>query len=373
MATLDCLAHLGIWNDVEEGCVQIDPSEWLSPRDALDCGNSGTTMRLLSGLIASRPISATMIGDESLTRRPMRRVVEPLRQMGARINGDFPPLVIEGGRLHGIDYYSPIASAQVKSCLLLAGLEADGTTSVEEPHLSRDHTERMLSAAGVELERNGNTVSVRGGQIPTGFEFAVPADISSAAFWMVAAAIVPASSIILRDVGVNPTRAGILSVFGQSGLRCAILGERLELGEPVSDLLVEYSGIGMPFEISGGIVPRLIDEIPVLALLATQLDGTSVIRDAAELRVKESDRIAAIANGLRAMGARVEDFEDGLAVHGPTKLKGARIEAGMDHRIAMTFAIAGLIAEGETEIGGSESIRTSYPTFEQDLYRLCVW
>lgn len=374
LATLDCLAKMGMGYSVEGDAVRLLPaSEWNSPNSNLDCGNSGTTMRLLSGLIASRPISATLTGDESLSRRPMRRIVEPLLQMGARIEGDNPPLRIDGGQLKGIDYVSPVASAQVKSCVLFAGLRASGSTSVMEPTLSRDHTERMLSATGVRIQRDGTRVEVAGGQKPQGFEFSVPSDISSAAFWMVAAAIVPKSQVTLSNVGINPTRSGIIDVFQRCGLRFAILGQHSELGEPVADLLAEENGVGMPFEISGGLVTRLIDEIPVLAVLATQLDGTSVIRDASELRVKESDRIETVAVGLRAMGAEVEVFDDGLAVHGPTKLQGARIEAGLDHRIAMAFAIAGLVAEGETQITGSESIQTSYPGFEDDLLRLCVW
>lgn len=374
LSTLECLAKMGLRYSRQDNGISLVPEpDWIEPSSVLDCGNSGTTMRLLSGLIASRPISATLIGDESLSRRPMRRVVEPLRLMGARIEGEHAPLRIEGGELHGINYISPVASAQIKSCLLLAGLRARGATTVEEPSLSRDHTERMLVSTGVEIERQGNTVSILGGQVPKGFEFSVPADISSASFWMVAAAIVPGSSITLLDVGINPTRSGILSIFEESGLRFAVLGERKELGEPVADILVEEGGIGMPFEISSGLVPRLIDEIPILCVLATQLDGTSVIRGAAELRVKESDRIEAVASGLKVMGANVDVFEDGLAIHGPAKLVGATIDAGLDHRIAMAFAIAGLIAQGETVIQGWESVRTSYPNFGEHLHRLCVW
>jgi 3-phosphoshikimate 1-carboxyvinyltransferase len=293
--------------------------------------------------------------------------------MGADIVGDTPPLTIRGSKtLHGIDYSSPVASAQIKSCLLLAGLNAVGTTSITEPHLSRDHTERMFEASGIRLQRDGLKVSVEGGQRPNGFEFSIPADISSAAFFMVAAAILPESNLLLHDVGINPTRSGILDVFKQAGLSATILDESESLGEPMAAIQVCGGTVGSAFSIEGDLVPRLVDEIPVLAILATQLDGVSRIRDAKELRVKESDRIEAMTVGLRAMGANVEVFEDGMDISGPTRLKGTRIEANYDHRIAMAFAIAGLIAEGETTISGEETIATSYPDFERDLWSVCV-
>ncbi len=374
-STLKCLFELGLRvENLPNGDQKlIPPDEWKQPNAPLDCGNAGTLLRLISGLIASRPITATLCGDESLSRRPMKRITEPLRLMGAHIEGDMPPLTIRGSsRLLGIDYSSPVASAQIKSCLLLAGLNARGTTSVSEPHLSRDHTERMLGACGVQLIRDGLKVSLEGGQKPNGFEFSIPADISSAAFFMVAAALLPESNLILHDVGINPTRSGILDVFAQSGLSASVLDERQSLGEPMSDILVRGGKVGSSFSIEGDLVPRLVDEIPILAILATQLDGVSRIRDAKELRVKESDRIEAVANGLRAMGADVEVFEDGMAISGPTRLNGAHIEANHDHRIAMAFAIAGLIAEGETTISGQETIATSYPNFERDLWSVCV-
>jgi 3-phosphoshikimate 1-carboxyvinyltransferase len=372
-STLECLNLLGLRHEwVTDSEVRLIPVErWVQPVRELDCGNSGTTMRLLSGLLASRDLDCTLIGDASLSRRPMKRIAEPLRQMGALVEGDTPPLRIKGGRLQGIDYISPVASAQVKSCTLLAGLGAEGVTRVTEPSQSRDHTERMLRATGVEVIEDGG-VSVRGGQTPHGFFFSVPADISSAAFLVVAASVLPQGRLVVRDLSVNPSRTGLLDVLDQVGVPYEITGLREELGEPVAELeLCAPKGL-RPFEIAGALVPRLIDEIPVLAVLATQCEGQTVIRDARELRVKESDRVEKVAEGLRAMGANVETFEDGFAINGPTPLKAAAIEATGDHRIAMAFAVAGLLAEGETVIHGADSIATSYPTFERDLQTLSV-
>lgn len=375
-ATLDCLRRLGLRALDAGEEVRLDPApEWHTPEAELDCGNSGTTMRLLSGLIASRPLSATLVGDASLSRRPMGRIVEPLRRMGARIEGERPPIRIEGGELRGIDYESPVASAQVKSCLLLAGLRAESETHVAEPSLSRDHTERMLEALGVPLLRSPERpyrVGVRGGARIPGFRFEVPGDLSSAAFFMVSAAIVPGSDVILTGVGANPTRTGIFDVFEGCGIRWAHGNERVELGEPSVDVRVQYRGGLRPFDIRGPLVPRLIDEIPVLAVLATQCEGTSVVADAGELRVKESDRLARMAEGLTAMGASIEETPDGLLIHGPTPLKGTAIDAEGDHRIAMAFAVAALIASGPVEVEGAEAIATSFPSFEEDLSSLVI-
>lgn len=375
-ATLRCLSQMGLsyeWRSDTE--IVLKPAKgWHSPQLTLDCGNSGTTIRLMSGLIASRAIEATLVGDSSLSQRPMRRIAEPLRQMGAVIEGETPPLFIKGSdSLNAIDFHSPIASAQVKSCVLLAGLRAKGTTQITEPAKSRDHTERMLRACGVDVMEHGLSVSVCGGQELRGFEFEVPGDISSAAFFMVAAAVTPDAQVSLNGVGVNLTRTGIFDVFEQAGLSVLFDNERESLGEPVADLFVRHTGIGMPFEIGGDLVPRLLDEIPVLAVLATQVDGVSKIRDTEELRVKESDRIEAVAKGLRAMGADVETYADGLDIAGPVRLRGTTIDAANDHRIAMAFAIAGLVADGETVIEGAESISTSYPEFERDLWGSCVF
>ncbi len=373
--TLACMNAIGLkheWLSPTEVRL-LPPTEWRQPDGNLDCGNSGTTMRLLAGLLASRPLDTIMVGDASLNRRPMKRIAEPLRLMGAVVQGDTPPLHIVGRELKAIDYVSPVPSGQIKSCTLLAGLRADGITSVNEPSPSRDHTERMLQAMGAELHfPRPNTVSLRGGQDLQSFKFSIPGDISSAAFLMVAAALVPESNLVVRDLSVNPTRTGLLDVFTQSKVPFVIGNPREELGEPVADAEVLYASALKPFTIEGALVPRLIDEIPVLAVLATQCEGTSYIKDAKELRVKESDRIELVAGGLRAMGAIVETFEDGMAITGPTKLKGTHIKAHGDHRIAMAFAIAGLIAEGSTTIEGAESIATSYPTFQQDLLRLSV-
>jgi 3-phosphoshikimate 1-carboxyvinyltransferase len=371
-ATLRCLTQMGLdWTRSGEE-VHLTPGEWRSPIGELDCGNSGTTMRLLSGLIASRPISATLIGDASLSRRPMKRIAEPLRLMGATVEGDTPPLRIQGGSLQGVRYETPVASAQIKSCVLLAGLGAEGETWVREPHPSRDHTERMLSALGVDVMRDGGYVGVKGGSKLQPFSFQVPGDISSAAFFLVAGALLPDASVRAQDVSVNPTRTGILEVFEAAGVRVVRENEREQMGEPVADLDVVSEDVPLAFQIGGGLVSRLIDEVPVLAVMATQCDGLSEIRDAKELRVKESDRIELMVRGLTAMGARVEALVDGMKIWGPTRLKGTTINAEGDHRIAMAFAIAGLLAEGQTHIEGAECIATSFPDFEEELWRLCI-
>lgn len=377
--TLECLCALGMRADeVASDEVRITPAPiWHTPKEPLYCGNSGTTMRLMSGLVASRPITATFTGDESLSKRPMKRVADPLRLMGARVDGDTPPLIIYGSdRLSGIDYTTPVASAQIKSCILLAGLNAHGETTVREPSASRDHTERMLRAIGVNVERfneDGFAVArLAGPARPKGFEFTVPADISSAAFFMVGACVVPAAWLQLFDVGINPTRTGILEVLKEAGVTVVLDNLREELNEPIANIEIRQPQLLQPFEVEGSLVPTLIDEIPILAVLATQCDGRSTFHDAHELRVKESDRIELIARNLRAMGANVETFEDGLAVSGPVELKGAEIETAGDHRIAMAFAIAGLIAEGRTIIKDAQNIATSYPDFEGHLWSVCV-
>jgi 3-phosphoshikimate 1-carboxyvinyltransferase len=391
-ATLECLQAMGLtvsWTGSSEVTL-LPAGAWRSPARALDCGNSGTTMRLMSGLIAGRNIEATLTGDESLQRRPMDRIGKPLRMMGAKFDGSRPPIQIRGSdRLQGIRYETPVPSAQIKSCVLFAGLTAEGETTVFETTLSRDHTERMLRAMGVSVISSGGSESVDlsapithafGHEVRLNppsrlepFEFTVPADISSAAFFMVAAAILPEGAVTLRQVSVNPSRTGILDVFEQAGVGVSLGNESLELGEPLADIEVRSSVDRLrPFTIEGAIVPRLIDEIPVLAVLATQCYGTSQIRDAAEMRVKESDRIELIAQGLRDMGATVETQPDGLTVTGPTRLTGATIDCKGDHRIAMAFAVAGLAAQGETVIEGAECIATSFPNFQSELERLVI-
>ena len=373
-ATRSILSALGVrFEQVSVDEVIVYPEqEWTQPDGALDCGNSGTTMRLMAGLLAARPLDVTLIGDASLSRRPMKRVAEPLRLMGAHIEGDTAPLRIRGGNLHGIEYTTPVASAQIKSAILLAGLYADGVTRVTEPAQSRDHTERMLTAMGANLTCEGLTTTVKAGAPLSPFEFEVPADISSAAFLMVAAALAPGSRLELLDVSVNPTRTGILTVLREAGVLVAKDQQRDMLGEPVADLLIQGQDLIRPFTIAGDLVPALIDEIPVLAVLATQAEGVTQIRDAAELRVKESDRIEQMALGLRGMGADIETHPDGMTISGPTPLQGATINAAGDHRLAMAFAVAGLVAEGETVIEGAESVATSYPDFERDLWSVCL-
>lgn len=372
--TRNCLIAMGLRHEIiaPETFRLIPAQEWNGPAGPLECGNSGTTVRLMSGLIASRPLVATLIGDASLSRRPMKRITEPLGLMGASIEGEFLPLTITGSQLTGISYQSPVASAQVKSCLLLAGLRASGTTSVTEPSLSRDHTERMLEATGVQLKREGLTVSVEGGQQPGGFDFEVPADISSAAFMMVAAALVPNSRLVCRGVGVNPSRTGILDVLTDVGVPFELTNEKNELNEPSADIEIHAPKELKPFVIEGFLVPRLIDEIPVLAVLATQCEGRTVISDAAELKVKESNRILVVSEALNRMGAKVTPTEDGMIIDGPTPLTGTTIDSLGDHRIGMAFAVAGLIADGVTTILNADSIDTSFPNFESELQRLCI-
>jgi 3-phosphoshikimate 1-carboxyvinyltransferase len=307
-----------------------------------------------------------MKGDASLSRRPMKRIAKPLNEMGAVVTGETPPLSIQGGQLHGITYHSEVASAQVKSCVLLAGLRADSQTVLHEPTKSRDHTERMLTAMGASITVDGNSVAIEPSFDLKPFEMRVPGDISSAAFWLVAGALLAEQPLTLIGVNVNPTRTGILDVLNQVGASVVHRNPRDENGEPVADLEITRDGT-KPFVIEGILVPRLIDEIPVLAVLATQLSGETNIRDARELRVKETDRIGVVSAGLRAMGANIEPTEDGFVIQGPTPLKGAIIDASGDHRIGMAFAIAGLVADGETVIENADSIQTSYPNFESHL------
>jgi 3-phosphoshikimate 1-carboxyvinyltransferase len=373
-STLRCLTHFGLRHEkLSETEFRLIPTQtWIQPTVPLDCGNSGTTMRLLSGLIASRDITVTLIGDTSLSKRPMGRIAKPLRLMGATLDGDHAPITVHGTNLLGIEYRSPVASAQIKSCVLLAGLNASGTTTLIEPAQSRDHTERMLSGLGIRLSQSENRTSLEGGQQPTGFDFDVPGDLSSAAFFMVAAAILSGSQIEVTDLSINPSRTGILDVFTQCQVPFEISAGHERLNEPVANVTVGTASRLKPYLIEGDLVPRLIDEIPILAVLATQCEGTSIIRNAIELRVKESDRIETVAVALRAMGAEVETFEDGMAITGPCQLTGTNIEALGDHRIAMAFAVAGLIANGITEIHGAESIATSFPSFEAELNRLGI-
>ena len=345
--------------------------------DVLNAGNSGTTLRLMLGILASHPGRLFVVtGDSSLRSRPMSRVVKPLQQMGAQIwgrqGGSLAPLAIQGQTLRPIHYHSPIASAQVKSCILLAGLMAEGQTTVTEPALSRDHSERMLQAFGAELiaDSETNSVTITGPAQLHGQKVIVPGDISSAAFWLVAAAIVPGSELLIENVGVNPTRTGILEALSMMGADIQLENQRVVAGEPVADLRVRSSSLNC-CTIAGDLVPRLIDEIPILAVAAVFAQGTTVIRDAAELRVKESDRITAMATQLNQLGARVTELPDGLEITGGTSLTGTDVDSHTDHRIAMSLAIAALNATGTTTIHRAEAAAISYPDFITTLQQVC--
>ncbi|HHA2974358.1 3-phosphoshikimate 1-carboxyvinyltransferase [Stenotrophomonas maltophilia] len=338
-----------------------------APDAPLDCGNAGTGMRLLAGLLAGQPFDCTLIGDESLSGRPMRRVTGPLSQMGAKIDTQddgTPPLHVHGGQsLHGIDFASPVASAQIKSAVLLAGLYAQGETSVVEPHPTRDYTERMLSAFGVEIEFSPGKARLRGGQRLRATDIVVPADFSSAAFYLVAASIIPGSELRLKQVGLNPRRTGLLHALRLMGADITEENPAEQGGEPVADLVVRYAplkGARIPEEL----VPDMIDEFPALFVAAAAAEGQTVVSGAAELRVKESDRLAAMATGLRALGMQVDETEDGATLHGGVRLGSGTIESHGDHRIAMAFAIAGQISDGEVRINDIANVATSFPDFD---------
>ena len=374
LGTLRVLRQLGVRVEEEAGgdfVVHGCRGKFSTPSSDLDCGNSGTTMRLMSGLLAAQPFRSRLTGDASLSRRPMRRVMQPLGLMGAHLStegeGDCPPLVIDGtSNLRAIEYRLPVASAQVKSCVLLAGLFAQGKTSVIQPVPTRDHTEQMLEYFGVPVARAGETISVAGGHLPKARDFSVPGDISSAAFWLVAAAAQPGASLCVRQIGLNRTRTGILAVLLRMGARLREEQETVGPGEPCGKIEI----LGAPLRgttIAGDEIPNVIDEIPVLAVAGALASGTTLIRDAAELRVKESDRLAVVAQHLSAMGADVTEHPDGLEIHGGKALHGARLSSHGDHRIAMAFAIAGLFAEGETVIEDADCVETSYPGFAAQL------
>jgi len=343
------------------------------PASVLDLGNSGTGMRLLAGLLAGQDFFSVVTGDQYLMKRPMGRIVEPLQQMGAQIDGrsggKLPPLAIRGGGrgIKAIDYMSPIASAQVKSALLLAGLYANGETSVKEPSKSRDHTERMLRFFGVECQEQGLRVTVRGRQpLQTKRSLDIPSDLSSAAFFIVAASIVPGSNLLIKSVGVNPTRTGIIDILTRMGADITLENRLDQAGEPVADIRVKHSTL-RAVRIAGDMIPRALDEIPVLSVAASYAEGNTVIEDAAELRVKESDRIATMAAELRKMGVAVSERPDGMEITGRDALTGAVCDSHGDHRIAMSMAVAGLAARGETVVRDCGWIDTSFPGFERLL------
>jgi 3-phosphoshikimate 1-carboxyvinyltransferase len=336
------------------------------PADVLDCGNSGTSMRLLSGLLAGQRFFSVLTGDQYLRNRPMKRVVGPIAKMGGKIlgraGGEKAPLAILGSPLTAIEYDSPVSSAQVKSAIMLAGLYAEGKTTVREPHLSRDHSERMLRHFGAQVDTFPGGVGLSGGIELTAREIAVPSDISSAAFFMVAALIVPNSELLIRGVGMNPTRTGIIDVLKAMGGHLELLNEREESGEPVADLLVKSSSL-KGIEIGGDVVPRAIDEFPIICVAASVAEGTTVVRGAEELRVKETDRIAAMAANLRKAGVEVVETPDGMEIVGVGCLKGCTAESFGDHRIAMSMLVAGLAASGETTVSDVDCIATSFPGF----------
>ena len=342
------------------------------PAGVLNAGNSGTTLRLTAGLLAAQPFFSVISGDRSLRSRPMGRIVTPLAEMGAkvsgRMDGSLAPLAIRGGELHGIVHEPAESSAQVKSCVLLAGLHADGATTVRQPSESRDHTERMMMAMGADMVVNGLEATVRRSELRS-MDVRVPGDTSAAAFWLVAAACHPNARVVLEGVGINPTRTGMLDVLRAMGARIRIENVREDVGEPSADLVAESSDLSA-VEISGDIVPRTIDEIPVLALAACFARGRTVIRDAKELRVKESDRISATVHGLSRLGARVEELPDGMVIEGGRPLAGAGCDSFGDHRIAMTMGVAGLLAEGETVVTGAEAAAVSSPKFWDTLKEL---
>lgn len=370
-STLACLRRLGcVVRSGRDSAVEIEGRERLAqPAESLDCGNSGSTIRMLSGILAGQDFICRLHGDESLSRRPMGRVMTPLRQMGARISaaaGDRPPLEIQGASLRGIEYNVPVASAQVKSAVLFAGLLAEGETTVEEPYRTRDHSEQALRAFGAELSRSRNRVTLRGGQKLHAIRAAVPGDISSAAFFLCAAALFPGSNLVIEDLLLNPTRASLLDVLKTMGARISVINLEEHHGELVGTVKVERGALTGAV-IAGGQSVALIDELPVMAAIAPYTRDGIEIRDAKELRVKESDRIALVARNLRAMGAECEEREDGLRIPGNQKLHGAEIDSGGDHRIAMAFAVAALRAEGESVIHGAESAGISFPGFFEML------
>jgi len=382
-ATAECFRQMGIELTANGSQLTIlgkGLKGLYKPSKSLDVGNSGTTLRLLSGILAGQNFETTITGDSSIQKRPMKRIVEPLELMGAKVLGlrsevrgqeeIFPPLTITGSKLKGITYKMPIASAQVKSCLLLAGLYAEGETTIVEPYPSRDHTERMLAYFGVPVKKFKNEVSISAPSAFEGREIFVPGDISSAAYFLVAGALLPGSDIEIRGVGTNPTRTGILEVMHRMGVEFFVKDEEIISGEPRANIRVTGLGYNLKgIEIGGDLIPRLIDEIPIIAVLATQAEGQTIIKDAKELRVKESDRIRTISTELTKMGAKIEEKEDGMIIYGPTKLKAAKIDSHGDHRVAMSAAIAGLIAEGQTVIEDTECIETSFPGFLKDYFK----
>ena len=375
LSTISCFRKMGIEIDRNKDEILVHGRGLhglTAPTEILDVGNSGTTTRLISGILAGQTFTSELDGDDSIRTRPMKRIMTPLVSMGAditsRLDNGCAPLIIHGRPLHAAHYDSPVASAQVKSCVLLAGMYADGITSVTEPFLSRNHTEIMLNYFGAEITSEGTTASIRPEPVLEGRDIQVPGDISSAAYFIAAGLLTPGSEILLKNVGINPTRAGILKVCMDMGADITLLNESTE-GEPTADLLIRTSSL-KGTTIEGSIIPTLIDEIPMIAVMAAFAEGTTIISDAQELKVKESDRIAVMVDNLRRMGADIEGTDDGMIIHGGRPLHGAVIDSHLDHRIAMSFAVAGTICDGTVEILNGECVNISYPEFYHDLYSL---
>lgn len=376
LSTISCFQKMGVSIEKQDTHLLIHGNGLRglqAPSEILDCGNSGTTTRLISGILAGQSFSSELTGDDSIQKRPMKRIMAPLTSMGANIRSirgnDCAPLLIHGQQLRGIHYASPIASAQVKSCVLLAGLYADTKTCVTEPYLSRNHTELMLSYFGAKVESHDTTASVEPDPYLIGQKVMVPGDISSASYFMAAGLMVPGSEILLKNVGINPTRDGILRVCKAMGGDITLLNIREQGCEPTADLLIKASGLHGTV-IEGALIPTLIDEIPIIAVLAAYAEGTTIIRNAEELKVKESNRLDIMVQELSAMGVNIEGTDDGMIIRGGRPLHGARIDSRLDHRIAMSFTIAGLAAEGETEILRDACVAISYPGFYNDLNQL---
>ncbi|GIN60748.1 3-phosphoshikimate 1-carboxyvinyltransferase [Robertmurraya siralis] len=375
LRTIACFRKLGVVIEQEGERAVVFGKGFTGlnePSEVLDVGNSGTTIRLMLGILAGRPFFSTLIGDESIGKRPMTRVTKPLLSLGANIDGrsggEYTPIAVRGGGLTGIEYRLPVASAQVKSAILLAGLQADGETTVIETSKTRDHTERMIQHFGGKLEVDGLTIKVQGGQPLQGTNVEVPGDISSAAFFLVAGAIVPNSEIMLKNVGLNPTRTGIIDVMREMGADLQVKNER-EQFEPVGDVIIKTSTL-KGTTIEGDMIPRLIDEIPIIALLATQAEGVTIIKDAEELKVKETNRIDTVVRELQKLGAKIESTNDGMIIYGKQQLLGGTVSSHGDHRIGMMLAVASLVCKEQTNLENIEAISVSYPNFFNHLESL---
>lgn len=376
--TVRAFRQLGVEIGRDGDALSIEGKNWQGLRGSqqtIDCGNSGTTIRLMAGLLAGRPFHSQLDGDDSLRQRPMQRIIDPLSQMGARIrsksgNG-LAPLEIDGGGLKGIDYLMPIASAQVKSALLLAALQAQGTTTIVEPQRSRDHTEVMLRGFGAKLTVDGARIELQGGQSLSGQDVRIPGDMSSAAFFLVAASLVPGSDVTIRNVGCNPTRDGVVEILRRMGARIEITNERLAAGEKMADFRVTAAPL-TGVEVEPEMVARTIDEYPVLSVAAALADGVTVFSDVKELRYKESDRIAAMTEGLRVLGVEVEEGVDRMTIRGGARFKGGAVRSFADHRIAMSFAVAALVSDGGVEIDDARCAEISFPTFFDLLEKICL-